>query len=630
MAEVVEDPDITEQAGDEEAALEEVIVTGSRIPRSGYQFLQPTAVLDKEVLDLRANLNIVDSLRELPTVALGSTPIGPQGRAIGRNTVSFFGLGTQRTLSLVNGQRFPASGLNGQAVDFNAIPSAIVERVETVAIGGAPIYGADAIAGTINVILRDDFEGFEALASFGGSTEYGDNESWQVGLTWGSNFADNRGNVALTAQHDDTNGLLFTDRPLTSTVWGFEVPGDPDSPYDLELFDNLIVATDSQDPMPQFFGFFRCLNIFCGEGFRNGIPFDISDPDSPLTAFDADGNLIPFSPGGGTGNLIFQNGGDGLNLSERNSLFADIERSNVNLFANFDLTDVTRLHGELWLGNTRATELATQGGYNSNAFGGLPGDSYQSVGGGPIGVLIDSPYLPEASRETILEALNLVHDFNGDGQADPTIDTDGDGVPDAVGFWITGNLDRILGQATRSSDTDFLRGVVGLDGSVEWADREFQWDTYLTWGRYDSKDSQTSILQRNFERAVQVVVDENGNPACADPSGGCVPLNVIGTPTPEAIDYVSTRATDRTTVEQTVFTANITGEAFALPAGPVSMAIGFSWRDESASYVPDPIYTNGQARFERTPIDGGFDSTEAYLEALVPLLGGELDTPGVH
>ena len=129
-------------------------------------------------------------------------------------------------------------------------------------------------------------------------------------------------------------------------------------------------------------------------------------------------------------------------------------------------------------------------------------------------------------------------------------------------------------------------------------------------------------------QAVQVVADSDGNPACADPSGGCVPLNVIGTPTQDAIDYVTARTTDRTTVEQAVFAANLTGELFDLPAGPFAFAAGFTWRDESAKYTPDTLYTDGLARFERTGVDGGFDSTEFYVEALVPLLGGDLDTPG--
>jgi len=615
--------DLAEEAGD--VVLEEVIVTGSRIPRNSYQFLQPTTVLEKEELNLRANLNVVDTLKEQPGMAQGSSPVGGQGSQIGRSTVNFLGLGAQRTLTLVNGLRFPASGLNGLAVDFNAIPSAIVERIETIAIGGAPIYGADAIAGTINVILRDDYDGFEVMASYGGSPEYSDNESMQLGLTWGNNFSDGRGNLAVTAQFDKTDGLIGTDRPLTSTEWGFEVPADPESPYNFTLFDDLVIAVDNLDPLPLFFG-----NQFFFNTFGNGIPLNIFDPDSPLSQFDENGNLQPFIPGGGTASVIFVDGGDGLRLSERSPLLTDIERTNLNFFFNFDVTDNTRLHAEAWYANTKATELVTQGFYNSNIFGGLPNTSYQSVGEGPIGVRIDNPFLPEASREAILAALNIVHDFNGDGQADPTIDTDGDGVPDAVGFWRTGAIERINGDATWSSDTDMLRGVFGFDGELDWGDRKFLWDTYLTWGQYKSKDSNTTILQSNFEQAVQVIADASGNPACANPSGGCVPLNVIGTPTAAAIDYVTARTTDTTTVEQTVFTVNITGDVFDLPAGPLGMAAGFSWRDESADFDPDVVYTNGMARFDRTPIDGGFDSTEFYVEALVPLLGGKLDTPGVH
>jgi iron complex outermembrane receptor protein len=616
----------SETADDEtETVLEEVIVTGSRIPRRGFESLQPAAVLDRVDFEMRANLNVVDTLNEQPGFALGESPVGGQGAQIGQNTVNFLGLGAQRTLTLVNGQRFPASGQNGLQVDFNAIPSALVERVETISIGGAPIYGADAIAGTVNVILREDFEGLEILGSYGQSPEYSDAGESRASIAWGTSFADGRGNLTLAAEYNQVDGLRGTDRPLTSTSMDFEIPGDPDYTYDLQFFEDLTITADNAQALPLFFG-----NQFFFNVFGNGIPLDILDPASPLSAFDEHGNLVPFVPGSGTGSAIFQNGGDGLKLADYQQIYTDLERTHVSLFLNYDLNDSMRFNAEAWFANTDATELVSQPYFNSNAFGGLPTTGYGNVDEGPIPVLIDNPFLTESARETITTALNIVHDFNGDGVADPTIDTDGDGIPDAIGFWRTGALSAVSGDRSYGSNQDTWRFLVGMDGDVEIVGKPFIWDAFYTYGRVTSDDSFLALLQPNFEQAVQVIADANGNPACADPSGGCVPLDVMGTPSAEAIDYVTATGVSQLRIEQNVFSANLAGDLFGLPAGPVAAAGGIAYRKEESAFRPDELMTNGMNRYQTVPVSGSFDSKELYVEAVVPLLGGDLDTPGVH
>ena len=433
------------QQADQE--IEEIIVTGSRIPRTGFETLQPATVLDNEKLTLRGTVDIAAALNEQAGFAApGISPVdGQNGDDIGQSYVDFLGLGQQRTLTLVNGLRFPAgvspTSIGGLSVDLNSIPEHLVDRIETIAIGGAPIYGSDAIAGTVNIILKDDFEGLEVFGQMGTSPGFNDAQRMRFGATWGTNFADGRGNIALTGQFTKADGLKKTDRPGSATGIGFESPGDDNYPYDLQLFDDLTVAVDNLSPFPLFFGDQFFFNIF-----GNGIPLDINDPESPVTQFDANGNLLPFVPGGGTGSVIFQNGGDGLKLASLTSLFMDSERHNANVFLNYDLTDRVRFKAEAWYSKNRSTEIINQPTFNSPAFGGLPGDGYGDVNSGPIPVLIDNPFLPDATRNTIAAALNVVHDFDGDGVADPTIDTDGDGDPDAVGFWRGGPLIGVVGE----------------------------------------------------------------------------------------------------------------------------------------------------------------------------------------
>ena len=625
----------TDRADDYDEAIEvieEIVTTGSRIPRAGFETLQPATVLSGEKLALRNSFNLANALNEQAGFAIsgdiGETPIDRQdGASIGQNFVNYLGLGPQRTLTLVNGHRFPAgtapNGSGGLSVDLNAIPEMLIARVETIAIGGAPIYGSDAIAGTVNFIMRDDYEGFEVEASVGGSTQYGGSTQQRFGATWGTNFAGGRGNLAVAGTYSSIPGLKWTARKSTRTDWGFNAPADPDAPFDNQLFDDLTVAVDNTGPFPLFGGDQFDFNIF-----GNGIPLNPGDPNSTLSQFDADGNLLSFVPGGGTGSIIFQNGGDGIKLAELTSLYADLERYNANVFFNYDITESVRFKAEAWFARTDAIEVVNQSEYNSPAFGGLPGDSYAAVGNGPIPVRIDNPFLPAATRTTIQAALDIEHDFNGDGMADPTLDTDGDGVADTVGFWRGGPNTTFMGDNPQAATRDTIRGVFGLDGDLSLGNRDYLWDATVTFGRTESDDQSLIILQSQFEQAIDVIPDANGDPVCVDTSGGCVPLNVIGTATPEAAAYVSARVTDKVTIEQRVFTANIAGDLFDLPAGPIGFATGIAYREEEADYTPNNL--NDQARNPTTAVNGKFDSAEIYLEAVIPLLGGMLDTPWVE
>lgn len=611
--------------------LEEIVITGSRIRRTGFETLQPAVVLDREQLNLRSGIDLASALNEQAgfSVPLVSPVDGQNNDTIGQNYVDYLGLGQQRTLVLVNGQRFPAgvspTSVGGLSVDLNMIPENLVERVETVAIGGAPIYGSDAIAGTVNIILIDDYEGFEIFGAAGTSPEFTDGNRTRMGAIWGGNFDEERGNLTLSAQYSSADGLRKTDRPGTATGVGFEVPGDPNSPFDLELFDDLKVAVDNVRPFPLLFGTQFSFNVT-----GNGVPLDINDPGSPITQFDEDGNLIPFVPGGETGGLIFQNGGDGLGLSHFTQLYNDIERYNTTALLRYDLTESVTAKAEAWFSRTEATEVVNQPFFNSTAFGGLPADGYGNVNSGPIPVLLDNPFLTEATRQTMTDVLNVRHDMNGDGVADPTIDTDGDGAPDAVGFWRGGPLIGVVGDFPNFTKRDTIRGVLGLEGDLELRGREYFWDVYVTYGRTQAEDSHLDIVQPRFEQAIQVVTDAEGNPACADPSNGCVPLDVVGTPTPEAVNYVSELVRDDVTITQRVLSGNISGDLFDLPAGALAVAGGLAYREESASFDPNDLAENGFTRNTLVSIDGEFDTTELYVETVIPLLGGNLDTPLVE
>ena len=211
---------------EESADLEQLSVTGSLIKRTGVDILEPSIVIDAELLRDRGINNIADILNETPAFgAPAATPQGGQnGFSVGQSFVNFLGLGSSRTLTVVNGRRFVSSNAptifgeaGGLQVDLNAIPVALVDNIETISIGGASTYGSDAIAGVINVTLRDDFEGFELGAQYGIYDIGGDPDSVSLSATWGANFDQQRGNVAISVEFNNQSSLDFFGRPLFAT-----------------------------------------------------------------------------------------------------------------------------------------------------------------------------------------------------------------------------------------------------------------------------------------------------------------------------------------------------------------------------------------------------------------------------
>src|SRR5205807_1909426 len=150
--------------------------------------------------------------------------------------VDLFGLGSQRTLTLVNGRRFVSSntvsagsGTNpGEQVDLNVIPVGLIDRVETIAIGGAPVYGSDAIAGTVNIILKKNFQGAQVDLQYGNS-EHGGTQGYTARALLGTNFADNRGNVTFTMEYNKQDGTNLASR----SGFPYDVPNPTPPPQRL-------------------------------------------------------------------------------------------------------------------------------------------------------------------------------------------------------------------------------------------------------------------------------------------------------------------------------------------------------------------------------------------------------------
>ena len=233
------DPTTTQGASDQDKASD-IVVTGSRIRRPSIDNAQPTNVIDSKLLDDRGYANVADAINQLPGFAVpDSSSIGNQGNGfgVGQSFVNLYGLGSQRTLTLVNGRRFVGANAStvfssaggGGQVDLNTIPTKLIERVDTVSIGGAPIYGSDAIAGTVNIILKHDYEGID-LDGQAGISQRGDLGNQRIRALVGKNFAGGRGNITVDAEYNHDDGLLGSQRSVIAQQSGFITPFDPSNP----------------------------------------------------------------------------------------------------------------------------------------------------------------------------------------------------------------------------------------------------------------------------------------------------------------------------------------------------------------------------------------------------------------
>jgi len=210
--------------GAEAAQLEEVIVTGSRILRRDFESNSPIVTVDAASFEQQAGLNIESFLNQLPTYNPAASPVTTQGdvqitpvNSVGIASISLRGFGPNRSLVLVNGKRpTPINAL--MVTDVNGVPSALVQRVETITGGASAVYGADAIGGVTNFILRNNFEGFEIDGQYG-STEAGDGDEYRIAMVLGANFADDRGNVVLGLEHYNREAALQVERDIFLDQW---------------------------------------------------------------------------------------------------------------------------------------------------------------------------------------------------------------------------------------------------------------------------------------------------------------------------------------------------------------------------------------------------------------------------
>ncbi|GAL99893.1 putative TonB-dependent receptor [Sphingomonas parapaucimobilis NBRC 15100] len=623
------DPNIAERS---EQAAGDVIVTGSRLARPNLDSPTPVTSVTAELLTSTGNLNLGDSLNQLPALrttysqANSTRFIGTSGL----NLLDLRGLGTQRTLVVVNGRRHVTAQPGSFVIDTNTIPTDLLERVDVVTGGSSAVYGSDAMAGVVNFVLKRDFEGLRATGQSGISS-HGTRGSYFGALTAGKNFAEGRGNIAASAEYSFSDVVYFTDRDdITGAFSGrrqfnavqntgpqlnpnggvIRTGGEPstgDGIPDTNLLSNIRNGTISEGGMfasscptvaatGESAAAFAARRTFTCTGIANvgssnalaqyGRNFAFN-PDGTLTANNCITDLRPAST-----NCV---GGRGSTLRLLGMLQPRMERASGNLLAHFDISDAFKPFVEVKYVRIKSLQEG-QPTFATNTFS------------------INNPYLTDQARSTLQQALapgattftaqRFNVDFGGRGE-DHTRET----------FRIVGGVEGDFGQGWHYE-------VSANYGRLD--------TFYRTAGNYVTQKYNNSInAVRNA--AGQIVCGINADASTANDDAACVPVNLFGQGqvSQAALNYFSVTSTRKQKAEQFDLLGFVNGKLFRLPGGDVTFSLGGEYRRETAYSKYDDLTASGATFLNAIPTFAppAYDIKEAFGELSVPLLA---DRPFFH
>ncbi len=579
----------TANSNDDITNIEAVNVTGTRISNPNAVSPAPVSVLTAEDIKAAGAINIGDLLTTMPQLATSYT-MGNSGRFIGTAGVAMQdlrNLGTARTLVLVNGRRMVGASAGSSSVDTNLIPADWVERVEVITGGASAVYGADAVSGVVNFILKKKYEGANAHVQLGDS-QHGGFKERLFALTAGTNFADDRGNAAISIEHSQQDPLWFKDRFGNEAFGAVRTPGS--------AFDQLLLPDGGNYIVPN------------GGSFSMGLLSNGS-----VNHFDRPNRYV-FDPNGGVRRQRF----DGL--SDANGNCVDCDRSDGNQqvqlqpgykrttfssVASFDLNQDHRLYFEALYSKTHSKTSS------SPAFG---------SNGKPHRISRDNAYITP-------ELLAIM----GNRQF----------------FDVTRN-DVDAGGRGEDTDRQTGRAVFGVEGAAFGTESGWLYDASVNYGR--TQERRRNLNNRHMERfyaGLDAVKDGNGKIACRsqiDPNAtnqalllnqgyhqvspevaaDCIPFSVFGAGaiSPAAADWFNVTTISKSRLTQFEAGGSLTNnELFTLKAGPVSFGTGLEYRRETSQTINDPLDIAGKTFLNAIPNSrGAYNVKEVWAEVAVPLL----------
>jgi len=556
------------QDADEAAQMDEIVVTGSRIRQPGFEASSPVTSVGAEEIALDQPFSVEELIKDLP-VALPAIGPGVNNGSGGGATIDLRGLGTNRTLVLINGRRVVPFNLAG-VVDTNSIPIALIERVDLVTGGASAVYGADAIAGVVNFILKDDFEGVEFQSSWGIS-EYGDAERRRNDLTVGGNFADGRGNAVASIGWTENGRLNQDQRPYGVRAIG-AINGLPQG---------------SGTTVPAFFS---TTTLAGGTALPSGTGVGAGAAEiNPVT-----GALVPANA-------------NGFNFNPDNLYQTPLDRYQLNASATYEVNSMFEAYMDLmYVRSDVATDAASSGTF-----------------GNTFSVPIGNPLIPTTMRNQLCAARNIPAAQCVSGAAGTTL------VPLLINRRFTE-----LGPRFTTNENKTFQFTAGFRGDLSETWNYDVYLSRGETDQVVIRDNWGSLSKlRNSLNTVSATscLPSTGT-AVGTAVAGCVPLNVFGAEgsiTQAMLNYINLDAINLTSVEQEVYSGSVSGslpERFSSPfaADPISLAFGLEYRASRASTRADgSSQIQGEVLGTGAPFpdrQGRFELTEGYVEALIPLL----------
>ena len=603
--------------------IDRIVVTGSRIRRDEFTSTSPITVITSERTQL-AGLLTTEEILQRSTIASGQqvndsfsgfiTDGGP-----GANNVSLRGLGAQRTLVLVNGKRWTPSGVQGQInnVDLSAIPSSIVGRIEILKDGASSIYGADAVAGVVNVLTRESFDGLQFNAQTQ-LTQDGGGERYVFDMTWGK-VAD-RGSISFSAQYakqeslqaadrrwsecpriprltdQDGDGVLDNTNPFTGEqlcfgfIHGLAATALGFLRYEPTLTDPSDTSNPFYDPRVDFFG-----------GGLTGIPIPryTRVPENGLFKANSPPLGVGSQPPNNPLRPLFDNQGEfyrDTRSPEIENLLIPTELLSATSFGSLDVDMIggqSKLYYEAFFNSRKSSSTF---GYRQ-FFPFVSGRDFTGTALHPFNPFAGLEFLgPFGGVQPVMPTYELL---------DPTFEVD---------------VDRY----------NVFVGAEGDLGSSGWV-----FDAYVGYGRSTGTYRSQQFLDDRVEAAVNGLIfdPETGQVVCAPAVlaefPDCVPVNPFtddallrGQLPADAIAFMRRDTEGRTVYDGVTVSGYVTGDLFSLPAGAVSAVIGAEFREDSIDDVPDIEAQNNNFWGFSTagPTKGSDQVTEVFSEFEVPLL----------
>jgi len=549
---------------------QEVVVTGSRIPRINEKSANPVSVVTSLDAKLQGSVHVEDLLNTLPQVnaGLNGGALGPTGTA----TVDLRGFGAFRTLVLINGRRLnPGDPINPSA-DLNSVPSALIKRVEVLTGGASSIYGSDAIAGAVNFVMDEDFSGLKLDAQYS-AYEDGNGRGDLQALARANGFATRSGAVLDGGSFDISGafGRSIHGDDGHITLYGGYHRNQPVKASNRDYSACNLTETDT---------FFSCIR----DDNSSPAQFQLSNGQN-LTIDSATGNTL----------RPFDSARDGFNTAPFAYLQRPDERYDAGFFARYQFTSALEAYSEFQFTDDRTTARYEPASTALNTFG----------------VNCSNPLL----------SADEVSNFctqNGLGPADTAQITIGqrnvEGGPRLDEFHHTS-----------------YRAVIGLKGKLN---DVWSYDAYGQYGITYSAERLTNDLSLTKVGNALNVVSVAGQPTCQSVVDGtdpaCVPYNIfqIGGVTPAAVNYVTLSGTQNGFASRAVVNGVVIGQLGGygikspLASSGVGVVAGAEYRREALRQTPNAAYVSGDLAVtgQQLPLAGVYTVAEVFGEMHLPLV----------